>query len=490
MIIRQNTQTRRIATPAGVLARLRRDQRGNTLALVGAALLPITAMIGSGLDVSRAYVVKGRLQQACDSSALAVRRSMTATTVTSGDLAEGRKYFDFNFPSGTLETNSLTYAASRITGSNEILVNASVHMPNKVMNLFGFNQQEIAVSCKAAQGFVNNDIVMVLDTTGSMDETVSGTKKIVALRAALLSFYDALKPAQDALEAKGLRLRYGVVSYATHANVGKILYGMNTSYIRNPVRFRTTNAATPTTDITRTAAWYTGTWNGCVDERDTDPTFDSADGYTIPADAFDLQIDTIPTSADPRTQWRAQDAANMNGESGTTCTAPAQRLRAWTRSEMETYGNTLIPNGSTYHDVGLVWGGRMLSNAGVFADSPDDFNGYPTNRYLIFMTDGVLAPTTTVYSAYGVEKFDKRVTGSAGTGTQFDRHLHRYKVLCNAIKGKSISVWTIAFGTSLSTEMRDCASDPSQARTTANQTELIDAFKRIARSIGGLRLTQ
>ena len=53
----------------GFLTRLRRDIRGNTLAIVGAALVPICAMIGSGVDMSRAYMAKTRLQSACDASA-------------------------------------------------------------------------------------------------------------------------------------------------------------------------------------------------------------------------------------------------------------------------------------------------------------------------------------------------------------------------------------------------------------------------------------
>src|SRR5436853_7703628 len=36
----------------GFLTRLARDSRGNTLAIVGAALIPLAAMIGSGVDMS------------------------------------------------------------------------------------------------------------------------------------------------------------------------------------------------------------------------------------------------------------------------------------------------------------------------------------------------------------------------------------------------------------------------------------------------------
>ena len=35
------------------------------------------------------------------------------------------------------------------------------------------------------------------------------------------------------------------------------------------------------------------------------------------------------------------------------------------------------PTGNTYHDIGMIWGARMISNGGIFADSPDTFNGMP-----------------------------------------------------------------------------------------------------------------
>src|SRR5687767_13681814 len=89
----------------GLLARLARDQKGNTLALVGAALVPLTAMIGSGVDMSRAYMAKQRLQAACDAAALAGRRAMTNDTVNAAVTAEANKYFNFNFPQNSYQTS-------------------------------------------------------------------------------------------------------------------------------------------------------------------------------------------------------------------------------------------------------------------------------------------------------------------------------------------------------------------------------------------------
>lgn len=61
----------------GVLQTLRRDAAGNVVAMMGAALLPLAAFSGAAVDTARLYVVKVRLQQACDAGALAGRKMMT-----------------------------------------------------------------------------------------------------------------------------------------------------------------------------------------------------------------------------------------------------------------------------------------------------------------------------------------------------------------------------------------------------------------------------
>ena len=86
----------------GFLARLRRDERGNTLAIMAAALIPMIGMVGSAVDISRAYLVKTRLQQACDAGVLAARRSMTGLLVASDTNAkqQATNFFNINLKNG------------------------------------------------------------------------------------------------------------------------------------------------------------------------------------------------------------------------------------------------------------------------------------------------------------------------------------------------------------------------------------------------------
>ena len=104
----KKSASRGSAKSGSFLARLRRDSRGNTLAMAGAALVPIAGMIGSGLDMSRSYMAQAKLQNACDAAALAARREMSGTVFTTSAQTEGQRFFDFNFPSTTLSSHHST----------------------------------------------------------------------------------------------------------------------------------------------------------------------------------------------------------------------------------------------------------------------------------------------------------------------------------------------------------------------------------------------
>lgn len=656
---RKGADSRRIG---GFLSRLARDSRGNTLAIVGAALIPLAAMIGSGVDMSRAYMAKTRLQTACDAAALAGRRVMQNDTLDSNVTAEAVRFFNYNFNQGQYGTTAFTPTVTR-PESGKIRVAANTTIPTTVMRMFGYTSLPLNVTCDAQLSFVNTDVMLVLDTTGSMDNTINGTKKIVGLRDAVMALYDTLEPIQTQLQANGMRLRYGVVPYSTTVNVGALIRAVNPAYLTDSITYnsRVSNfnqqiaeysatpqppsspvpqtygsaisqsdcdkygrnvsffgfspsaatgggpAPTPTwtrtfsndessgvdwgwsgapdtsgtnrscrrryveTDTTYVVSGYhyestgylyqqepldvsqyklgnavtyatsvpttgsgaaqvdvggtydplevvnaqgvTGigttsvTWNGCIQERDTVNTITASSGYTIPAAAYDLNINLIPY--DDATRWRPMfpqlywrsDNHNNIGLGNAPCPAAARRLQAWTRTDLLNYVNALTPSGNTYHDVGMIWGARLLSNQGVFsADNPDTFNGMPVSRHIIFMTDGDMDTENDVLAFQGLESNDHRVggtptpsdndTGLSSPTSMESRHVQRMKMVCNAAKAMGYSIWVIAFGTSLQPHLAECASNANQASTAANRDELIARFQQIGANIGALRLTQ
>ena len=94
-----------IAPNAGWIARLARDRAGNTLAMIAAAIAPIMAMVGGGVDMGRSYLAQARLQQACDAGVLAARKRMGSEAAVSGEIPErtgeiGQRFFNVNFRDG------------------------------------------------------------------------------------------------------------------------------------------------------------------------------------------------------------------------------------------------------------------------------------------------------------------------------------------------------------------------------------------------------
>lgn len=272
----------------------------------------------------------------------------------------------------------------------------------------------------------------------------------------------------------------------------------------------------------------TATWNGCIQARKTNRTaIDGGTSLSIPSDAYDLDIDRLPTSEDTRWQpmvpelaYRRVAGATSNTwatsatseyaalmadytyESGYySCPAEARRLTEWSRGGLETYLNGLQANGGTYLDVGMIWGGRFSSTGGVFGDGCDFYNSMPCNRHIIFMTDGFQTAYCNVYSAYGIERNDMRVKGStnctsdnsstsAVTAQLVERHEQRFRMACNAAKATGASLWVIGFDTALSTDLANCASSTNQASTVGDRAALIARFREIGNQIGALRLTR
>src|SRR3546814_19000485 len=50
------------------------------------------------------------------------------------------------------------------------------------------------------------------------------------------------------------------------------------------------------------------------------------------------------------------------------CPREARLLQVWSSvSTFDDYVDSLTPSGNTYHDIGLLWGARLMSPTGIFA---------------------------------------------------------------------------------------------------------------------------
>lgn len=661
------------------LRSLLRDKAANTIAISAAAMVPLVAMVGGGIDASRYYMAASRMQAACDAGALAARREMVNDNFTSAHRQTGLNFFDQNYSTDMFGTTDLSRnytsdSKGKVTGT------ASGTLPTNIMQIFGYTEFNLAVSCTADINISNTDIMFVLDVTGSMncpDNNIAGCTNgnnnnneasnslIVGLRKAVLDFYDTVQASTSA----AAQVRYGAVPYANSVNVGfdiprqymadnhtyqsrspdsivteawvnsrvtnstrtgtrgtRTFSGTNTTVWNNIATFtdcqnianqqhwdiyrthnpsnmtqvsRTVSGTTRTTVYSGTVGWkallkfkggnyYSGakvcslqydeyaynatgtvtvtedlettsvfawnyrpvnydvrsvygtsrqmtapigsngnmqtiTWRGCIEEAET---VNTGTWNPIPANAFDLNINLIPSTEAQK--WKPQLNAvvwnryqNTSSNYGTPvmgavktpvdattwsmartdgggtwdlCVQRARKLSKISRSEMDTYVKSLKAQGGTYHDIGMIWGARYISPRGIFAAENEAApNGDAISRHIVFMTDGQLAPSPYVYSPYGIEPWDRRVTAGALTGGVIsdakDRHEARFQAACRAARQENITVWVVAFGTTLTDSLQNCAS-PGRAYEAANNAALSNAFKEIAQKIAALRLTQ
>lgn len=638
---------------------LSRDQRGNAMMLTAAAIVPVLAMVGSGIDIGRAYMAQLRLQQACDAGVLAGRRAQAGGTYTDTAKAEANKMFAFNYSQGAYGSTGVTFSSQALNAS-DVTGSASARIPAQIMKIFGFDDFDLAVACTAKLEVSNTDIMMVLDVTGSMDTVNSGdsVSRIEALRTAAVDFFDTLTTA----ELGDGRLRFGIVPYSGTVNVGAILLEENPSWIADiattPTRVATfidvwgtgttttgsptsstypgnptsgsswtswsnygsgitqTNCVIPTQPAGGTATksgaarstqtdqhidgngnrvttsnveqdwtytryeyrWNTSsspnrcqrrsrphlytetspstltqppekqfsyftymsedmdvapakygnaltfkkgtrgveesfTWDGCIIERGTKPFGPTS---TAPSDAYDMNIDLVPTS-DPATQWHmflpefaysrsttaptvSYSTSNVNSfgdqaDSGSdiaACPPPAMRLTTMTAADRATFVariDALRAFGYTYHDVGMLWGARLLSPTGILADDNATApNNRPINRHIVFMTDGEPTAPRNNFSFQSEERSTGRIGASSDTDA-VNRHTNRFQQICAQARGNNTTIWVVSFGTSLTTNLRNCAS-PGAAYQANNAAQLNAQFQAIARQISKLRLSQ
>jgi Flp pilus assembly protein TadG len=249
-----DAETRKKVRPGcQYLQSLARNRSGNIFVMMAAFLIPMTFLAGSGLDIGRLYLVKVRLQQACDAGVLAGRKAMTATSGTSIDASgttvastRANELFTSNFHSGWMGTSSVSFTPNR-TNANEVTATAAATVPMTITRLFNNSNAPMNVSCTARFDVGDTDVMFVLDTTGSMACTtandtgngcgaspVSYTRpdgttgwhateqsgsKISGLRSAVLSFYDTLL----SHSSTATHIRYGFVTYTSTVNAGYLL---------------------------------------------------------------------------------------------------------------------------------------------------------------------------------------------------------------------------------------------------------------------------
>lgn len=196
----------------GFLRRLGRDTTGNILAITAAAVIPMIGVVGGAIDASRLYMVRSRLQAACDSAVLAGRKAMTNTTYSTTASDRAGAMFNFNFKDADYQTTGTDFRA-QADAAGKLSATAVTTVPMTLMSMFGFRNVASSVNCSADIQIPNIDIVFVLDATGSMASALGTTTRMQALKNAAKSFYQTLATQMAANGINAGQVRYGFVPY-------------------------------------------------------------------------------------------------------------------------------------------------------------------------------------------------------------------------------------------------------------------------------------
>ena len=164
---------------------LLRDSAGNVLPMAAVGMVMLAALVGGGIDMSRAYRAENRLQSACDSAVLAGRRKVGSNGFDEPSKTQAANYFNTNFNDANLETTGTTFTPTSDDNGQTIKGVATTTLNTAVMKIFGFQKFSLSVQCEASMGVGNSDVMMVLDTTGSMSSTLGSGTRMSALRTAM-----------------------------------------------------------------------------------------------------------------------------------------------------------------------------------------------------------------------------------------------------------------------------------------------------------------
>lgn len=435
-----------------------------------ALAVPVLIMLG-GLSIDFAFKQNARtlLQDSLDSALLAAARS--GENSLTGKQQVALQFATSNL-AGKYVSSGLSVTVSEDAETGELLGNATVNVPNFFGGLFGQTTSEIGVRSAVRSDSPPLEVIFVLDKTGSM-----AGAKLTALKSAATDLVDQLMD--------GEIVRVGVVPFARYVNIGMGLRNepgfdvpadTQSCSLQQVPSYSNPHNCTPNPtgtcyndgvpypcgggqscqyDVTYTERNVCNDvkWYGCVGSRDE------------PLNARD----ETPSTEVPGLMnvWCGGNAITRLTNSKATVTAAI---------------NALTAEDQTYIPAGLMMGWHALSHRAILPDGtdPSTVQGAAVNRAIVLMTDGANTASKDGGAA-------THWSGSVGAANALTSNL------CRNINDDGVTVYTIAFDVTdaqITNILRQCASQPDQAFSADNASELSGAFEAVGKSLSRLRLSR
>ncbi len=348
------------ATVAGRIMRGLLNDTGNAAMLFGMAALPMLMAAGVAIDMGRANFEQTSFQSAVDAAALAVTASPKSSTIGLNaaqiDAREieletiATQYLEKHYDNQSLTAN-ITDVDVQVNGEQVVLTAKAdvdtilMRQIPPIMNLVGVEKFSFNTAATVKKSMRAIELVMVMDTTGSMkdDAKLAGAKE--AGKALLDKLYDGTLSAKPTSEY----IRVALVPFSGAVRLNPSAHDFNINWIDtagvNPYSKLNFNAISTTPvawnnyyawSQVRRNTTTSHTWNGCVEAR--------RNGTTV-ATEYNTN-DAAPSSGSPDTLFPAyfnpdapgaQDSVTTGGgtygisyRGGTSLTAIGSECRGLT----------------------------------------------------------------------------------------------------------------------------------------------------------------
>ena len=505
-----------------------KDDRGNVAMLFALMLLPIMGCIGLAIDYSRATRLKTQLQIVADAATSAGLNEYRET----GDIIKGQTrllaFVDEGLAKdGMVRAREENNNGAGVVGKRVVYVDGSAIDPatssvrpvlkttidTPIMSLLGTDSLDIEVFTKGAvasdrlEGTKDLEVSLMLDVSGSMGETSdNGTVKIADMIVAAKDFLDVIMPEDAAVDNR----RVGLIPFSDRVNVGsyapaatgfaptaQIQTGTRTvnifadastaswvslstcrSRVRSVVDYTSYTSSQATTFCNNTfqrrvvsgqtqylvpalttrvdPVISTRFLRTCVTERQ------GTERYTDAVAGPDKYVGVFSPGSSLSTQYSSSQTNN--------CSIPEIKTLTTDKQSLKDHIDTFRPLSGTAGHVGTAWSYYMLSpewNRFWSTGHVDvaEYDNTDTIKAAVLMTDGQ-------YNSNWVEP---------GASAQAI-------AICNEMKAKGITVYTIGFD--MSTSPTDPARQTLVACASPNKyyfpydgDALKEAFNEIGKSL-------
>jgi len=455
---------------SALLGKFVRHSSGALAPLFALSAFALVGAVGLAVDAARSYGGKSHLQAAVDSAVLATARRLAENPST-----DVNEVFTSFLTSARPDWHDMTIGrVSVVADGSKVTAEVEASVPTLFMGVVGQDQVDIATRAIAGFGVGEMELVMALDTTGSMEGA-----KIDALKSAARDLVDTLKRASKRPDL----IKFGLVPFAEYVNVGDV--NRNASWIDVPADYTENKEYCGDTYPNATSSncrmetgtcsndgvsyscsyevcdWDLGTpvyqcsiytnshaWNGCVGSRNYPLNVkDEGYGQRIPG------LLNVSCPAAPIMQLTNDHSAVLSAIDG------------------------MSASGATYIPAGLAWAWRVLSPKEPFSQSNSGANP-KVKRYVVLMTDGENTRSPTYPEHNGAD---------IAHSNQLTREV------CANIKADNISIYAIAFQVTdptIKSILEGCASSAAQFYDAGDNVKLMSAFEDIGVQISALRLQQ